>query len=439
MHQQEFSAASFNRLRRKHGQIDFVADDGTQPRTAGGWVRFFQGLEEEVLSGKFRFRPLETSMRNRKRIFFTQNLSNIFVIRRINENIRRAYRVRQSGRFYVIQQIAQALSETAPKYIVRLDIASYYESLRPRRILDRLRADRLVSTTTIELLTRLFRLARHSGANGLPRGIQVSGTLAEIQAQSLEAGLRRVEGIYYLARFVDDLFLLSTRSYSDIQAQVLEVFEGLGLRPNNRKTFTEYVGCKCVAGCVYAPGPCKCIDRCQCGLSLTAAGIHAFNYLGFKLVVPRTNEPTRRRLNPVRTYLADRKIRKIKRRMTFSFREYLRDGDFHLLRDRLLYLTGNHRVDPAKGRGGLLGGVYYDNSRYSPFDDLQVLKENRLEALDDFLLRGLGHCFAARRPASRGQRRSLMSLSFVRGFSQRRMRHFAAMRIREITSCWRHV
>lgn len=98
-------------------------------------------------------------------------------MRKINENIRRAYRIKQANRLDTIRQVQQALRETTPKHVIRLDIKSFYESVPRRVLLNRLRADRLVSTRTLDLLTRLLKLVSHLGTSGLPRGLQVSATL----------------------------------------------------------------------------------------------------------------------------------------------------------------------------------------------------------------------------------------------------------------------
>lgn len=41
--------------------------------------------------------------------------------------------------------------------------------------------------------------------NGLPRGLSISSVMSELYMKYFDLRIRRLEGVYYYARFVDDI------------------------------------------------------------------------------------------------------------------------------------------------------------------------------------------------------------------------------------------
>ncbi|MBH1665794.1 hypothetical protein I5U73_11775 [Stenotrophomonas maltophilia] len=433
---QEFTVAALNRMRRRGAQFKYKADDGSFPKSQAEWTVLLTSIQNQILDGTFRFRSFNArDLSKGKKLFSTHSLENIMVMRKINDNIRRAYRVKQANRFDIIKQIQQALKETTPKHVIRLDIRSFYESVPRRRLVEKIRADRLVSTRTLELLSRLLRLTSHSGSRGLPRGLQVSATLAEIHASHLERDLRAIEGVYYVARYVDDIVIFSYVEISNLERKIYDAFEVNGLRVNASKTRDISVQCRCAAGCIHPNGNCACSSACKCNVLLADANIRQLDILGYKLAFPDVNE--KKRFNPVGAYMADKKMAKYKSRIHAATREYLATHDFSLLRDRVLFLTGNYKLDSLKVGGSLCGGIFYNFDLYRPLSDDALMRDSRLEHLDKFLIGSLLRAFKIHAPPSRNERREVLSLSFVNGHRLRRMRKLAPKRISEIGRCWR--
>ena len=435
---QEFTVAALNRMRRRGAQFKYKTDDGTFPKSQAEWTTLLTSIQDQILDGTFRFRSFNTrSLSNGKKLFSTHSLENIMVMRKINDNIRRAYRVKQANRFDVIKQIQQALKETTPKHVIRLDIRSFYESVPRRRLVEKIRADRLVSTRTLELLSKLLRLTSHSGSRGLPRGLQVSATLAEIHASHLERDLRAIEGIYYVARYVDDIVVFSYVDTLNLGEKIHGAFEANGLLVNASKTKEISVQCRCAAGCVHPNGNCACSSSCKCNLLLADANTRQLDILGYKLAFPDVNERKKGKFNPVGTYMADKKMAKYKSRIHAAARDYLATKDFSLLRDRILFLTGNYKLESSKAGGSLRGGIFYNFDLYSPLPEDALMRDSRLEHLNKFLSSSLLRVFKIHMPPSRTERRDLLSLSFVNGHKLRRMRQIPPKRISEIGRCWR--
>ena len=57
------------------------------------------------------------------------------VIRKLNDNIRRLYNVRQADRYAIVSQIASCLTDATPISVLRLDIEKFYENVNRSQIL----------------------------------------------------------------------------------------------------------------------------------------------------------------------------------------------------------------------------------------------------------------------------------------------------------------
>ena len=434
---QEFTASNLNKMRRPRAQFSYRDDSENYPKSVGEWKELLRKLEKEINSGEFRYRKLQVGKHRGKLIFSTRSLENILTIRKANENIRRAYRIKQANRFDVIKQVSQALQENTPKHVLRLDIRSFYESVPKRVLLAKIRTDRIVSTRTVELLEQLLKITAHHGASGLPRGLLISATLAELHAQAIERDIRDVSGVYYIARYVDDLIVFS---YSDIESTrdgIVSAFKRNGVLVNWKKYKAASVQCGCYFTCVHAPVSCPCTKSCKCLPAITNDGTESIDALGYKLAFTKVNSKEKNS-NDVGTFIADKKMKKYKARIAAVAMDYLLAGDYQLFRDRILFLTGNYRLEPTVKGGKLMGGIYYNFSRYEPFDDDKILATNRLEALDVALRETVKFCLSKSPAIARLDKRELIGLSFTNGHNLRRMRFFTPKRVQDIARCWRY-
>ena len=434
---QEFTAGALNKMRRRGSQFRYRADDGAFPNSQPEWDALLERIQDEVLSGAFRYRPLrKREAIPGKPMFSTTSLENIMVMRKINDNIRRAYRIKQANRFDVIRQVQQALRETTPKRVIRLDIRRFYESVPKRTLLERLRADRLISTRTLALLKQLLRHTAHAGARGLPRGLQISATLAELYASQLERDLRSVPGIYYVARYVDDVVIFARVDANNVEDGIAQAFSAHKLRINRAKSQEVFVRCRCSLLCGHANN-CPCSIKCKCAPAIAPQHIQHIDLLGYRIAFPDVNALEKEKVeNDVRIYLAARKVKKIKSRIHALVADHKANKDDLLLRDRVLFLTGNYRLPSDREGGRLAGGVYYNYDLYMPYDDGAVLPENRFEHLDEALRAALLSAIASVTEFNRAEKRRLVSMSFSNGHVYRRMRNLTPKRIGEIGRCW---
>ena len=83
---QEFTVAALNRMRRRGAQFKYKADDGSFPKNQSEWNALLTSIQDQILDGKFRFRPFNTrDLSKGRKLFSTHSLENIMVMRKIND------------------------------------------------------------------------------------------------------------------------------------------------------------------------------------------------------------------------------------------------------------------------------------------------------------------------------------------------------------------
>ncbi|WP_157956900.1 antiviral reverse transcriptase Drt3a [Salinicola aestuarinus] len=432
---QEFSASAMNRLRRRGAQFDYRADDGTIPISEDQWRKVLYKVQDEIIQGSYRYRSFNVKkLGDKKLLFTTKSLENILVIRKINDNVRRAYRVRQANRHDTVVQVKQALEESVPKRIYKLDIKSFYESVPKRKLLSSLKKDRLLSNVTLDLIDKLFKYTSHLGARGLPRGLQISATLSELVARRLEQDLREIDGVYYVARYVDDIIILTNNVKSDLIPDISRKFAFHGLSLNDKKLLEHSVKCRCSEGCSHKNG-CPCARKCSCKPILSNNSMRELDFLGYKLAFPDVNGPNQSKPNDIGVYLADKKVDKYKRRVWRAVEDFLRTQDQEMLLKRIMYLTGNHKIAESDDGSALYGGIYYNFNLYASLAEPGLCFDNKLASLDRFLEKALLRAFKIC-PVTRLTVREILSLTFSNGFKWRRRRAFTPSEIVRIGACW---
>jgi Reverse transcriptase (RNA-dependent DNA polymerase) len=433
---QEFTWSNLSRLRRVRAQLGLTSSLGTYPQNPAEWKQFFQNLSKEIITGRFKFEPFKTHRRKAKDVLTNANLEQEFVLRKMSDNIRRAYGLKQTHRAAVIKQTVQALQENVPKFVLKIDIKSFFESVDRKKLLRRLQVDQLVSTRTILLLESFFLAIRDQCATGLPRGLAISTTLAEYYLREIESQIRKIAGVYYLARYVDDIMIFSYLPTSRILNQVVEIFKTNKLRVNKNKQEIIFVQCRCAETCQHAPAICLCAYRCKCKPINDDAHLKTIELLGYKFVFPDVNLSDGP--NEVKLYISTKKITKIKTRIFLALREFMSTQDIDLLIDRVNFLTGNYNLDKSQPPYTLKGGIYFNYDLYLPFEDESISALNRLEHLDLFLSRSLLYAIS-KSPIDRAHRQSLLTKTFSNGHKLRRHHLFSGLRMRQIQVCWRHV
>lgn len=305
------------------------------------------------------------------------------ILRKIQKNLQKIYSVHQTDRNTIVKQIKTLLNENFDMWVVRLDVRHFYESIDRDVIFNKLVEDARLSNTTLDLLHTLFKNPIVALSTGLPRGLGISAVLSELRMKYFDLSLRRVEGVYYYARFVDDIivFCSSRRSADMVMETAKAELYKLGLTLNDKKSY---------------------IWESTKSNNLVYLG-YAFNKVGKSLDIA----------------IAEKKIKKIKTKLTKAFVRFAKDRNFNLLKMRVKFLTGNFTIYREDTLLPIKVGIYFN---YKMATNMTGVND-----LDRFYQRLL-HCqrgrLGSRLMLAKDKLRDLEKYSFRFGFEHHVNHHF---------------
>lgn len=350
------------------------------------------------------------------KIFSLSNIEDDFALRKINDTIKRFYKVKQADRNLIVNQIIILLQEAIPMSIIKLDLKKFYESIDRGWIINKLKDDALLSISAIKIIEDFFELNEFSSFTGLPRGIGISATLSELYLRDFDRKVNRLDSVYYYARYVDDIILFTTKKPQEIINEINE--KELLRKPlifNLKKTKVFEVN----------------------NYDKTSQKELTFEYLGYKFVFTDCCKKSGNEFKDkdILVSIAIGKVKKYKTRIVYSILDYLKNGDFSLLEDRMKFLTGNYPIKRNLSEGTVLyAGLYYN---YPFINDDKILKE-----LTDFLrkiINSKNKNFGAKVTASLTsvQKGLLSRYSFISGWNNRKVNtDFSPERVKLIKKCW---
>lgn len=317
------------------------------------------------------------------------------ILRKIQKNIQKIYSVHQTDRNTIIKQMKILLCENVDMWVVRLDVRHFYESINREAILKKLVEDARLSYTTLVLLQTLFNNPIIALSTGLPRGLGISAVLSELYMKYFDLSIRRVGGVYYYARFVDDIIVFCSDQHSAnvVMETAKSELSKLGLTLNGKKSYIW--------------------DSTKSN-NLVYLG-YAFNKVGKSLDIA----------------IAEKKIKKVKTKLTKAFVRFAKDRNFDLLKMRIKFLTGNFTIYREDTLLPIKVGIYFN---YRMATNMTGVND-----LDRFYQRLL-HCqrgrLGSRLRLAKDKLRDLEKYSFRFGFEHHVNHHFTKEQLRTITNCW---
>ena len=320
------------------------------------------------------------------------------ILRKISKTIKQIYYIKPGNRNRIVKHIITLLNEKCDLWILRLDVHHFYDTIDRGKILSDLKARGRLSAQTIMLLEKLFQTEEIRVSNGLPRGLNVSAMLSELYMKYFDIELKKQNGVYYYARYVDDIIIFCTTKQAREEAyqRVVEELSKLSLTLNDEKTIFW--------------------DQTQA---------YPFIYLGYAF---------NKKGDTVTTTIAPEKLRKIKTRITRSFVRFAKDGNYDDLLMRIKYLTGNFRLKQLNRILPITVGLYYNYryiNEYTCLTELQMYYEKVLNVKRGKLGRQIS------RFLTKTQRKTLQKYNFVFGFRKRVRYSFNKDMLNKIRSCWR--
>lgn len=372
----------------------------------------------------FKFSKFSTALRVGKVVFSTTSTCDEFIIRKLNDNLRRSYNVRQANRGEIMSQVKLLIQEKLPFHVIKIDIKDFYESTDREFLIKNICSESLISYRGKEILKKLFLNSSNFIEKGLPRGISISATLSEINMISFDKKIRSLEGVYYYARYVDDMIIFSYKSSDKIISAIKKALYPK-MQVNDKKTET--------------------VEFNEHGNCISYLSKPEISYLGYKFefrlqsAMPKGNLPKGSPPLPPRMEIkiADSKIAKLKKRIMLSLLSYVFNKNFPLLISRIKFLSGNCKMHRKGETGELLSGIYYN---YPLIDEPGRLE---LKAISQFLRKAIyskNGSFGSKIYSSLSliQKQQLAKLCFYAGHQKKITQNISAKRLQQIKKCWNH-
>lgn len=391
--------------------------------------------QSRVDDATIAFTHREVPISKGRKLFLIEDFHGVIALRATARALNQQYGISVGNRDVVVNGVLEALFDSSPFYVLRCDITSFFENVDAKAILEEI----LSSTKTHPHVKTVLRQLKTTGLIGgshlgLPRGLGLSTTFAELALRKLDRQAKEIEGVYRYFRFADDILLFSTKEVASALDQIKDI-----LRPSfelNSKTSSA-----CLSSISDTKdNPCK----------LPASTI---SYLGYSFECQ--NGIRARKSRQILVKISKNKIKLRKTRIILSLKAFQKDQDANLLLDRMRLLTSNfeiRRVGQTHGsrRARVKTGIYYNYKKCGLYrhgrrgPEKLSANPTELKELDGFLsslLWGGNSEFnsdiqTGLKPA---QLANLKKLSFFKGFTEKMTARFNRHRVSEIRKAWSHV
>ncbi|PIE46666.1 MAG: hypothetical protein CSA42_07335 [Gammaproteobacteria bacterium] len=341
---------------------------------------------------------LETRTVKSKPVFIPANMKDAFAIKLLDRFIRRIYKVRQSDRNRIIRQLITLLKDSGKYHVLRLDIKDCYETIQLKHLINKFENELILAPECVKLLNGIHSdLRTNHGMYGLPRGLSISPTLAELYLEMLDKKVASHPNVIYSARYVDDIIIITPASKEECVKTDIEAFMnemGLNLNNNTNK---------------YYSGPSHSAE---------------FDYLGYSIKV----EPIKNKPNKVTLKISQSKLNKIKSRIVISFCDHKKQNNISLLKRRLEYICMLKTVRKGKN-GDLLAGLAHNYQYVTDGFDC-------LRPIDGFLCHQLAN---PRYGLSQQEQDKIKKISIYGNAKKRSIGKFTRKKAAQINRVWKNV
>lgn len=337
-----------------------------------------------------------------------------FVLKQLQKNIQHSFKVKQADRFEILSQVKNLLDNSFPKYVIRTDIKSFFESIPHDKLKEKIEKNHILSPFSKKIIYQILREYTHKTGikKGIPRGIGISAYLSELYMRDIDNTIKSLENVTYYARYVDDIVLVITPNtkHDEIKHldKVKEIVSRFDLALNEAKT--------------------KAFD-------LTKVEIErSFDFLGCKITFNNFKNDTNIKID-----ITHKKRQLYMKKIKLAFDDYNFSSKFNekesrqLLIKRLKYLAGNTRLLNVKKN--ILTGIYFSN--------VLLTEQNSLEHLDLYLLKKIDKSiipyYKLTHVSINRIKTNLQRFSFEEGFKDRLFYEFSKKDFLEILQIWKLV
>lgn len=324
-----------------------------------------------------------------------KDIETILVSRHVQRVLSSLYKVKVNNRDLIISRLSTVTKDSSPKYIIRADVESFYESINHKDLLDILHSSPKLSVTPRRILTQLIRAYAKISDNsmGLPRGVGISAYLSEVYMGNVDEEIISLPDVTYYERYVDDLIVIfSPTKIEHLASYLPSVNRIIGNKKLQLNEKTEE-------------------------LDLFNQTSQNFEYLGYHFRVENGS---------CKIKLSHKKKEKLKERLNQSFDYYHKECKrtprvaFRNLLLRIRFLTGNTRLLNSKSNAFV--GVYFSNKFITDTSDLV--------ALDSYLEHKLNSLIISK------HKNRLKKMSFLKGFEDKVFRKFDMKDLSLLSKGW---
>ena len=271
--------------------------------------------------------PFRPSASSKDFLFKPSRFEDKLYIRHLNRRLSRAYKVRHTNRHDIVRQVRELMKADAHLTIVRADIRRFFRNIDFQNLLGQLRLDGFLTSIEIDAIIHIADFTAGFQQKGIPWGLSISSTLAEIYLRDFDALIRSTQHVYYYQRFVDDIVLFTTNEAQSMVNYLEGRLTAIGLRLNLEKTVA---------------------------LSESPASAAHFSYLGYEF--KRQSVP-KKGATKVSVTIAPAKVDRLKQRVGESLSQFYADNNWRDLRDRIRVLTGNYTIEKSYHEAPIKTGI----------------------------------------------------------------------------------
>lgn len=202
----------------------------------------------EITKGKAKVEIGTQTIKGHK-AYVSKNMDTMLVCQIIKQELRRSYKLHPANMDMIIEQIKGLLDNKMLKIVIRADIHSFFESISQNELVKKLSDDGFVSRKTVKYLKRILytynETANILDEKGLPRGLSFSSHLSELYMRPIDERVRRLDGVLFYKRYVDDIFIVADPdkcSMADYWDSINSIFEEkeLSLHKDSEKRYLAY-------------------------------------------------------------------------------------------------------------------------------------------------------------------------------------------------------
>lgn len=336
--------------------------------------------------------------------------------RNLTSNLNSISSKKAPNRTSIIENLQLLLMEDVPYRIYRWDVTKFFESFDNEETKIFINQIPNLSPQSKALLCSILEKHKTLGGTGSPRGLSLSSVLTELMMYEFDSKISAHPDTFFYARYVDDIIIItSAKENNQIFRKSAENILPKGLKFNELKSKESPI-----------------IGRSPTAKKQTDEFIYIFEYLGYKISIKKRTSKDKHRI--VDIDMADKKVKKYKKRLSRVFYDFAKNGNTELLIDRLRFLTKNFKVYNQHLDRTKLSGIYYN------YPAIQGNMSN-LEDLDGFvraLVLGqkgrLGSLLKVKLNSKLKSR--LLANSFVKGHKNIAFVTFRPERVGQIKRCW---